>query len=282
MAKRIRSGRREKQSWLIIPVVLIMICCVVPLIVMIIAAFKPSMALYKIPVDLNPFTSMNIKNFINAFKKVDFSRAFGNSLFYCFLICLITVMVGLTGGYAFAKRKFRGKNVLFAILMATMMLPRQVMMIPNYLVAQNLGLTTSYWGYILTSISSAYAIFMCRQFMKTIPDDLLEAARIDGCGENRMFFQIVMPLSLPIASALTIFTFISTWNDFIWQNIMLSGKKNMTVSLALAYLEGQSDVLNAMGNKMAGATLSAVPMILVFILCQKYFIKGISAGAVKE
>lgn len=274
--------KRQKISWLIIPLIILMIVNLVPLFVMFIGSLKPSMALYQLPADMNPFSNISLKNFVNVMKKVNMGNAFFNSLKSSLSICVITLVIGMMGGYAFAKRKFAGKKILFAILLATMMLPRQIMMIPNYMVATKLNLVNSLTGLILTSVNCAYAIFLCKQFISSIPDSILEAARIDGCNEFRLFARIVLPLSTPVIGALFIFTFISSWNDFVWQNIMLTSKSNMTIPLALAFLDGQSDVLNTLGNKMAGATMSAIPMIIVFLCFQKYFVKGIVGGAVKE
>lgn len=272
----------RRRSWLLIPTILLMICCLIPLVVMMIGSIKPSMALYRIPADLNPFINVVLDNFKNVFKKLDVLKVFTNSVINSVSICLITLVVGVCGGYVFAKREFRGKRILFVVLLITMMLPRQIMMIPNYMVAKQLNLTDKPIGLILTSISSSYAIFMCKQFMETIPQDLLEAAKLDGCNEFQMFFRMVLPLSKPVMGSLAIFTFISSWNDFVWQNIMLTGKKYMTVPLALAFLDNQTDALTSLGNKMAGATMSAIPMLIIFIFCQRYFVKGIATGAVKE
>jgi multiple sugar transport system permease protein len=168
------------------------------------------------------------------------------------------------------------------VMLATMMLPRQIMLIPNYMVAFKLHIIDKPIGLVLTSISSAYAIFLCRQFIAEIPNGLIEAAKMDGCSELGVFFKIILPISRPVIGSLAIFTFISSWNDFVWQNIMLTSKKNMTVPLMLAYLEGQTDAMNALGNKMAGAAISAIPMLIMFISFQKYFIKGITTGGIKE
>ncbi|MBQ1522726.1 MAG: carbohydrate ABC transporter permease [Erysipelotrichaceae bacterium] len=276
------SKVKKRHSLLLIPLVLLMIYSVLPIVIMFLGSVKPSMALYKIPADLNPFTNLNLKNFANVFKKVPVMTALKNSLIYSGSIVLVTIVVGVTGGYAFAKKKFKFKNFWFVVMLATMMLPRQIMLIPNYMVAFKLHIIDKPIGLVLTSISSAYAIFLCRQFIAEIPNGLIEAAKMDGCSELGVFFKIILPISRPVIGSLAIFTFISSWNDFVWQNIMLTSKKNMTVPLMLAYLEGQTDAMNALGNKMAGAAISAIPMLIMFISFQKYFIKGITTGGIKE
>lgn len=272
---------RKRKSWLLIPVVIAMIWCLIPLYVMVVGAFKPSVALSLLPADLNPFSNLRWDNFVEVIETSNMGRGFKNSLIISIGTCLITVVVGMMGGYAFAKRNFWGKKVWFVILMITMMLPNQVMMIPRYMVAKNLNLTNSLQGVILTTINAAYAIFLCRQFILSIPDELLGAAKIDGCSEMQSFIHVVLPMSTPVIASLTIFTFIGSWNDFVWQNIMLSSSKLRTVPLTLAFLTQNPDA-NTLALQFAGATLSSIPMLIMFMCFQKYFVKGISSGAVKE
>jgi len=252
-----------------------------PLYLMIAGSFKPSMAFFIVPMDMNPFTNLSFSNYLTVFKKVDMFKAFGISLFITGMTVLFTVCIPALGGYVFAKKKFAGKRFLFAVLMATMMLPRQLLMVPNFVVANSLSLVNKPLGVVLTSVNAAYGIFLCKQYMVSLMDEMIEAAVIDGCGEIRIFTKIIVPLSKPVFGALSIFTFISNWNDFIWQNIMLTSKANRTIPLALSYLIGLADGVSTVGPQMAGATLSAVPMIVFFLCFQRYFIKGISVGAVK-
>lgn len=273
--------RKKRASLMLIPVAVAMIWCLIPLYVMVVGALKPSVALSVIPADLNPFKNIRWDNFAKVMKTSGMDNAFRNSFLVSAGTCILTVFVGMTGGYAFAKQKFAGKRVLFVVLLVTMMLPNQIMMIPKFMVAKELSLTNKLHGVILTTINGAYAIFLCRQFILSIPDALLDAARIDGCTEFRTFFHMVVPLSTPVIASLTIFTFITSWNDFVWQNIMLSGKSVRTVPLALAFLNSNPDT-NSLALQFAGATISSVPMIVVFLCFQKYFVKGISGGSVKE
>lgn len=272
---------RRRKSFLLIPVALAMVWCLIPLYVMVVGAFKPSVALSLIPADLNPFTNLRWDNFEEVISTSNMGRAFKNSFIISGGTCLLTVIVGMMGGYAFAKRNFWGKKVWFVILMITMMLPNQVMMIPRYMVAKNLNLTGELHGVILTTINAAYAIFLCRQFILSIPDELLGAARIDGCSELQSFIHVVLPMSTPVIASLSIFTFIGSWNDFVWQNIMLSNNKLRTVPLTLAFLSENPEA-NTLALQFAGATISSIPMLIMFMCFQKYFVKGISSGAVKE
>lgn len=271
----------RRRSLLLIPVVLAMIWCLIPLYVMVVGALKPSVALSVVPADLNPFTNLRLDNFLDVIKSSKMGRGFANSLIISISSCIITVLIGMMGGYAFAKRNFFGKKAWFTLLLVTMMLPAQVMMIPRYMVAKNMHLTDTLHGVVLTTINAAYAIFLCRQFILDIPDELLGAAKIDGCSEMQSFFHIVLPMSTPVVASLSIFTFIGSWNDFVWQNIMLSSSKLRTVPLTLAFLNNNPDV-NALALQFAGSTISAVPMIVIFLFLQKYFIQGMTTGSVKE
>lgn len=271
---------RCRKSVALFIVILAMIWCLIPFYVMVVGAFKPSMALWLIPADISPFSNMSFRNFREVLETAKMGRGFLNSLTISLATCAITVMIGMMGGFVFAKRNFFGKRVWYVILLITMMLPSQVMMIPRYRVAQILNLTNTLQGVVLTSINAAYAVFMCRQFIVSIPDELLGAAKVDGCTEMQTFFYVILPMSKPVIAALFIFTFITSWNDFIWQNIMLSNTRLRTIPLVLAHLN--DGVGNNLALQFAGATISAIPMIVIFICFHKYFIKGISNGAVKE
>ena len=282
MMKRYSRMSKRKNTLTLIPLILLIIINLVPFYIMLVGAFKPSMALYNIPADISPISNLSLRNIFNVVQKINMPNAFKNSLLISGGICLITVFVGMSGGYVFAKHSFWGKKFWFALLIATMMLPKQILLIPNFIVANELHIVNTRIGVILTTVNSAYAIFLCKQYMVSLPNDMIEAAILDGCTEYSVFFRIVLPTSKPVIGALTIFTFISSWNDFVWQNIMLTSKKVQTVPLALAYLDGQTDIMTTLGNKMAGATLSAIPMVLIFICFQRFFIKGIAVGGLKE
>jgi multiple sugar transport system permease protein len=160
-----------------------------------------------------------------------------------------------------------------------MMLPKQVLLVPNFLVAKQLGLVDTLIGVVFTSLNLAFGVFLCKQFMSSLPNEMLEAARIDGCNDFAIFIKIVIPLSMPVLGALAIFSFIAGWNDFLWQYIMLSSKSLRTMPMAIAMLSLER--LNYLGYQMAGATLCAIPMIAVFLAFQKYFIRGLTVGAIK-
>ena len=260
---------------------LMMMVCLLPFYIMVSGSLKPSMSFFKVPMDFSPFHNISLNNYQIVLKKVDMFRAFGNSLFITGMTVIITLLVSAMGGYVFAKKKFAGKRFWFVVLLVTMMLPRQLLMVPNFIIANSLNLTDKASGVILTTVNAAYGIFLCKQYMSSLMDEMIEASVIDGCGEVRIFTSIIVPLSKPVFGALAIFTFINCWNDFIWQNIMLTSKANRTIPLALSYLIGLQDGISTIGPQMAGASMSMIPILIFFICFQKYFIKGISMGAVK-
>lgn len=275
-----RRGKLNKPKVTVSYVVLwiFIIACLIPLYVMIIGSLKPNTALFAIPPDLNPFELIT-KNYEYVFTKLKLFQWYGNSLFISGMIALLTVFVSSLAGYAFAKKRFAGQKVWFAILLATMMLPRQILLVPNFIVAKSLGLNDSLMGVVLTSLNVAFGVFLCKQFMSTLPNEMMEAAQIDGCGDFRTFIRIVFPLSMPVMGALAIFSFIAGWNDFLWQYVMLTEKSLRTMPIAIAFLSQEK--IAYVGYQMAGAALCAIPMIIVFLIFQKYFIKGITVGAVK-
>jgi ABC-type glycerol-3-phosphate transport system permease component len=168
---------------------LLMLIELVPLYVMIVGSLKPNFALYAIPPNLNPF-KLILANYQYVFTKMDIFRWYGNSLFISAMISVLALTVAATAGYSFAKHNFFGKNFWFAVLMATMMLPRQILMVPNFMVARNFGLINHLMGVVLTSIPASFGVFMCKQFMSTLPNEMMEAAKIDGCSEIMIFIKI--------------------------------------------------------------------------------------------
>ena len=191
----------------------------------------------------------------------------------------LTCVSASMGGYALAKKKFAGRAVVFSIFVCAMALPKQVILIPLLKEMAFLRLHNTLWAVILPTVGWPFGVFLMKQFSETIPESLLEAARIDGAGEARTFVEIVLPIIKPGIGALAIFTFITTWNDYFLQLIMLNDTDVLTVSLGIAKL--QTELSNDFGLIMAGAALGSIPIIIIFLLFQKFFTRGITMGAVK-
>ena len=202
-----------------------------------------------------------------------------NSVAMAVLAMALTCVTASMAGYALAKKRFAGRALLFSIFICAMALPKQVILIPLLREMSFLNLHDSMWAVILPTVGWPFGVFLMKQFSENIPGELLEAARIDGAGEVRMFTEIVLPIIKPGIGALAIFTFINCWNDYFLQLIMLNSRTKLTISLGIAKL--QAEMSTDFGLIMAGAALAAVPIITIFLMFQKYFTKGITMGAVK-
>lgn len=202
-----------------------------------------------------------------------------NTVFMAVMAMVLTCLTAAMAGYALAKKRFRGRFVLFSLIVCAMALPKQVILIPLIKEMSALHLYDNIWAVIFPTVGWPFGVFLMKQFSESIPDEILEAARVDGSGELRTFATIVFPIIKPGVGALAIFTFINSWNDYFLQLIMLSNGSNFTISLGIATLQAETSV--DMGMLMAGAALAAVPIIAVFLLFQKYFTQGITMGAVK-
>lgn len=250
-----------------------------PFYVMLVGGFKNQMALQLTPPDLNPLKGMMLGNMREVFTNSNILQWLLNSFVLSVSVALVTVLIAAPAGYVFARKRFPGKNLLFAVVIATLIVPRQILLIPNFLVALKLKLTNSMIGLILTSVAPPFGIFLCRQFMQTVPNELLEAAEIDGCSDFGRFVRIMIPMSLPAMGALGIFAFLTAWNDYLWQMIMVSDAALQTIPIGIATYAQKS--FNDTGSQMFAATVATIPMIAIFLACQRFFIKGITMGGVK-
>lgn len=202
-----------------------------------------------------------------------------NSVFIALMSMGLTCITAAMAGYALAKKRFVGQKLLFTFLVCAMALPKQVVLVPLLKEMSFLGLHDNVWAVILPTVGWPFGVFLMKQFSETIPTEMLEAVRIDGAGEAQTFVTIVLPIVKPGIGALAIFTFITTWNDYFLQLIMLNSSSTLTISLGIAKL--QAEMSTDFGLIMAGAALGAIPIIAIFLMFQKYFTQGITMGAVK-
>ncbi|CAM3815813.1 carbohydrate ABC transporter permease [Aeromicrobium ponti] len=250
----------------------------VPFVWMILSALKPNNEIFTSPPTFLP-KDPNWGNFVEAWGSGDFTQYFINTSIISVLTTVITLFICSLAGYTFAKFNFMGKKVLFLLFLGTMMIPMQVIMIPIFLMMSKIGLLNSYWSVILPLVANAYGVFLMRQFMSTIPTELMEAARIDGCSEFRIFWQIILPLTKPALVTLGILTFLGAWNEFLWPLIMLDSPDMMTLQVALTQFQGQYEV--KWNLLMAASALSMIPIALIFIVFQRYLVEGIASSGVK-
>ena len=223
---------------------------------------------------------ITLDNYIHVLTRIPFLRYFTNSVIVSLLTTLGHVFFDTLAAYAFAKLVFRGRDTIFFIMLLALMVPFQVNLIPLYKIMATLHWTDTYLALIIPNLTSIFGIFLMRQFMMTIPNELLDAARIDGCSEFGVFRKVVLPLALPGIATLIIFTFMGTWNDFLWPRIVTNTEKLFTLPVGLAQLQMKNT--SNVAQIMAGTVLTALPMIIVFLFMQRQFIEGMTAGALKE
>jgi multiple sugar transport system permease protein len=250
-----------------------------PLLWMLSVSFMTADEANRFPPPILP-DSPTLAHYRLLFARLDIAGYALNSFFLASSVTLLSLLLNSLAGYAFAKLRFAGKDRLFRWLLASMVIPSQVAMLPLFLMLKGLGLVNTYGGVIVPGMASLFGIFLIRQYALSIPDSLLDAARIDGAGEFRIYWLLVLPLCKPILVTLAIFTFLGTWNDFMWPLIILADSDLYTLPVALANLLGEH--VQDAELMMAGAVLTVLPVVLLFLLLQKYYIEGLVLGSVKE
>ena len=230
----------------------------------------------KVPVwfPMNP----TMGNYDKLFAKPAFLWLF-NIVFISAMAMILTCITAALAGYALGKKRFYGRTILFTIIICAMALPKQVIVIPLAQEMKLLHMSDTLWAVILPTVGWPFGVFLMKQFSETIPNEILEAARVDGAGELKTFFSVVFPMIKPGIGALAIFTCVNTWNDYFLQLVMLTSEEKWTLPLAIANMQGEMS--SDFGLIMAGAALASIPIIVVFIAFQKYFTQGIAMGAVK-
>jgi multiple sugar transport system permease protein len=273
------AGRRAAGSSRLRPVVsqillsLVALLFLVPIIWMVLSALKPSAEVFTVPPKLFG-SEIRFGNFAEAWNYLPFGRFILNTLFVAGVGTLITLVASTTAGYAFARLNFKFQGGLFILYLSTLIVPQEVIVIPMFLVMQQLGWVNSYQALILPWAFTAFGTFLLRQFFITIPKELEEAAKIDGCGHLRILSSVIIPVAAPAIAVLAVFTFISYWNSFLWPLIIVNDTDKMTIPLGLQLFLGQQ------GQRwellMAAATISMVPTIILVLALQKYLVKGIA------
>lgn len=279
--EKTKLHKRENHIFLYISYILLIIVTIImlfPFYWMFVTAVKPVGEIFAFPPKLWP-SEFHFENFAKSMTVADFPTYFKNSFIVTFCATVITMFINLLAGYAFAKYKFRCKEFLFMIVLSTLMIPLQVTMIPNFIIASNLGLINTYVGLFLPPCAEAFGLFMSRQFMSEIPDALLESGRIDGATEFKIFARIVLPNSKALFSTLVIFTVMWRWNDFQWPLIMCTNDDMYTVQVGLSMLNGTNYV--NWNDLMSAALISILPVVIVFFIFQKQFVQGIANTGIK-
>ena len=275
-----KSGRGT--FWWIRLVLAVVISAVMlfPFYWMLQTAFSTRDALYAPGLHLFP-SELTLENFSEPFRRYPVGTWFRNSLMIAVVTTAITVVVNLLAGFAFAKLRFRGRSALFLILLSTMMIPVQAIMVPQFRLIAQAGLYGNVWAVILPTAAAAFGIFLARQFFLAIPDELLEAARVDGAGRWRTFRSIVLPLSKPLIATLILLSFMNVWNDFAWPLIVFFGnEQSFTLPIGLVTdFRGQYSA--NYGAIMALSLVMVAPMVILFVLFQRYFVQGLARTGIR-
>lgn len=249
-----------------------------PLLWMLAASFMAPGEASTYPPPLLP-ARPTLANYRELFAHAGMGRYLANSVLLAVAATALSLVFNVLAGYAFAKLRFRGRERLFRLMLGALVIPGQVSMVPLFLLLKHLGLVNTYGGVIVPALASIFGIFLVRQYALSIPDELLEAARIDGASEWRIFIAIVVPLLSPIIVTLAVFTLLGTWNDFMWPLIVLSDQNLYTLPVALASLSREHVQDNEL--MMAGSVLTTLPVLIVFLALQRYYIQGLMMGSVK-
>lgn len=267
-----REGSRLGEYVLIAVFAVITIIFVMPLVVMVLSAFKPQAEILRIPPSFWP-EAPTLNNFRTVLSEAPYLLWYRNSLFVATTVTAIAIFTSAVGGYIFAKFEFPLKQPLFVLVLATLMIPFPVLLIPNYIIANKLGVLNSLWALILPGMVSAFGIFLIRQFAAGIPRDLIEAARLDGASEWAIFGRIVLPLLRPALAALGVFTFLASWNDYLWPLVAINDLDKSTLPLALTFFSSvQSTRYDLI---MAAASMAVVPVLIVFLIFQRHIVKAL-------
>ncbi len=274
------TKRKELTTGIITTAVLSLfgILMIFPIVWMLSASFKFESDVFRMPIEWIP-SNINYDNYSTVFSEFPFLRWYGNTIFLAAMVVAFVLFFSSLSGYAFAKLNFSGKNIWFALFIATLMIPNQVRIIPQFLVYQQVGLIDSIFAVALPWMFNGFSIFLMRQFFASIPNELLEAARIDGSNEYQTFFRIVMPLAKSQLAAMFILAFTWGWNEYMSALIYINDIDKQVLSVGIASFKGQYSANFAV--QMAGATLALIPIIVVYLSAQKYFIQGIALSGVK-
>ena len=272
-------GRELERGLLYALLALGVVLTLAPFLWMLAASLMPAGEASTYPPRLIP-SAVTFEHYADLFARLNLARYFFNSILIASAITLISLLINSLAGYAFAKLAFAGRERIFRILLSALVIPAQVSMLPLFLMLKQMGLINTWGGVIVPGMASVFGIFLTRQYALSIPESLLEAARIDGAGEFKIYWLVVLPVCRPILVTLAIFTFMSAWNDFMWPLIVLTDEDMYTLPVALANLLGEH--VQDTELMMAGSVVTILPVMLLFIFVQRAYIDGITAGSIKE
>jgi len=273
------GGRTGSHLWIYVLLIAGLVLMVGPFLWMVLGSLKPQAEFLRIPPTFLPATP-TMDNYGRLFEQLDFPRFFFNSSVVALAVTVGNLVFCPMLGYALAKLRWRGKRLVMGLVLATLMVPAGITLIPNFIMLSSFGLVNSYPGLILPFLAGAFGVFLMRQFMYGVPDELLEAARIDGANEFRLYWTIVVPIAMPVLATLAILTFLGNWNAFIYPLVMATEPNMYTLPVALAtFATGQYQADH--GMLMAGSVILVVPVLIVFIIFQRFITEGIATTGLK-
>lgn|SRR5574344_317679 len=261
--------------------ILIALSMLLPFLAMLNLSLSQNSEIFKYPPTIL-IKNITLHNYESVFSQLPITRYFLNSLFVAIITTIGQVIFSALAGYAFAKLKFKGSDFLFFLILVTMMIPPQVNIIPLFFLMREMHLINTYQALIIPGFFGGFGVFMFRQFFMGLPKDLEESATIDGCTVFQTFWRISMPLALPIIATLSIFTFISSWNSFMWPLIVTNSDSMRTLPVGLAVFKGSFREITVWGDLLACAVICTIPTIFIFLLGKKYFITDLLQGSIKE
>ena len=277
--RRVPSGARLRRGALYATLILVALTIILPLVWIVITSFKTDTDVISNPYSIlpNPFSAEAYRTLASGQQPI--FRWLLNSLVAATLQTVIVLVTASMGAYALARLEFRGKRLVFGIIIGTLLVPPVIFLIPNYLIVQNLGWLDTLWAVSVPGAAGAFGIFFLRQFFVGLPTEIEEAARIDGAGDIRIFLQIVIPLAKPALSTLAILTFLGNWNDFLWPIYVLLSPENLTLQPGLSQLQGAYSTHFSI--VMAGAVIASVPVLVLFSMAQKQIVESVASSGVK-
>ena len=277
----VSSGRRATRLMWLMVALLLTITFAFPLYFMFSSSFKSNPEVMAIPVHWWPQDFQGLNQFVLAFQAAPLGRYFFNSVLMATIDVIVTVIFSTMAGYGFAKFNFRGKRLMFIFILSTIMIPFQVLVVPLFIEVRALGWDDSYQGLIVPGIMNAFGVFMMRQFAYSLPNDLFDAARIDGAGEFRIFWRVVLPLLAPASASLATIIFLFSWNNFLWPLIVVKSDAYMTLPIGLTTFAQPHTTEPQWAVVMAISTLATLPVAILFVFFQRYFIEGLILSGIK-
>ena len=280
LRKQARAKRTISPTLSYVALALVTFLMIFPLIIVVIVSFTPNAVTQTWPPKIIP-SAWTLDNYTSLFQRLPIGRELLNTIVFAGAVTIISVFFDSLAAYGLSRVDFKGRGILLAVLIATMMIPAMALLIPVYKLLGSMGLVNSYLGIIIPRMADVGGIFLLRQFFISIPKDLDNAARIDGAGEFRIFAQIILPNAVPAILTVGMFNFMGNWNDLLWPLIMTSKPETRTITAGLAMLTGHGSSVTPYGVVMAGALISALPLLIVFFFVQKRFVEGIAMTGMK-